>query len=172
MTFAGKTKRVHADVVSLIPALRSFARRLCREQWEVDDLVQETLMRALANVDKFEEGTRLKSWLFTIMRNTFSTRYSVNKRYVIGLDDFIALVPAVPPSQEWSIRGRELERAMDALPDGFRQAANLILIDGASYEEAAGACGCKVGTVKSRVNRARSFLAAHMGDNVGNAALM
>ncbi|MDI6837313.1 MAG: sigma factor, partial [Rhizobiaceae bacterium] len=64
----------HHEIVDLIPALRAFARSLCRQPDEADDLVQETLMKALGNLDKFERGTRLKSWLFTIMRNTFLTR--------------------------------------------------------------------------------------------------
>ena len=76
-----------ADIVRLIPALRAFARTFCRNPSDADDLVQETLMKALANLDKFEPGTKLKSWLFTIMRNTFYTRAKVLGREAPGIEE-------------------------------------------------------------------------------------
>nr|CAD6437875.1 RNA polymerase subunit sigma [Rhizobium sp. Q54] len=151
-----------ADVTKLIPALRSFARRFCREQSRQDDLVQETLLKALANADKFQHGTNLKSWLFTIMRNTFCTMYRQGSREFVGGADSIDLQPSVGPGQEWAVRGKEFERELHALPDHYRMAFNLIFIDGVTYEDAARQAGCPIGTVKSRVNRARAHLAERL----------
>lgn len=148
-----------SDVIELIPALRAFARRFCREQSKQDDLVQETLLRALANAEKFQDGTQLKSWLFTIMRNTFCTMYGQAKREFAGGAASIDLQPSVGPPQEWAVRGMEFERELHALPDHYRLAFNLILIDGVTYKDAARQAGCPIGTVKSRVNRARAQLA-------------
>ena len=163
MTHA-KTVRVQATMIELVPALRKFARRFCIQDGDVDDLVQDTVAKALGNLDKFQEGTRLKSWLFTIMRNTFSTRYVVGKRTLTGLDDMSGIEPTQQASQEWAMRGHDFEEAFIALPECYRPAAQMILLDGTSYEDAANLLGCKVGTVKSRVNRARAHLAASMGD--------
>jgi RNA polymerase sigma-70 factor (ECF subfamily) len=119
-------------------------------------------MRALANLDKFHEGTHLKSWMFTIMRNTFCTKHHVSKRERIGLDD-LDYRQAVQPHQEWSLRGRELEVAVACLPPHYRSAFDLVIIEGTSYEDAAQRCGCAIGTVKSRVARARQHLAERLG---------
>lgn len=169
MTHA-KTARIETAVIELLPALRNFARRFCKQEGDVEDLVQDTVVKALGNIDKFQEGTRLKSWLFTIMRNAFSTRYGVAKRTVLGLDYMMGMAPSQQASQEWVMRGRDFEIAFSALPDCYRDAAQMILLDGASYEDAATRCGCRVGTVKSRVNRARAHLATSMGDVVSTAA--
>jgi RNA polymerase sigma-70 factor (ECF subfamily) len=147
-----------AELLETIPALRSFARRFHPYGNEVDDLVQETLSRALANADKFQKGTRLRSWLFTIMRNYFCTKYSVSKREHVGLVEDSSTCVFTPADQEWRLRGRELERALSALPDHYRAALTMIFVEGTSYEIAAKRCGCPVGTLKSRVNRARSHL--------------
>ncbi|HEV7436561.1 MAG TPA: sigma-70 family RNA polymerase sigma factor [Pseudorhizobium sp.] len=149
----------HADVTKLIPALKLFARRFCREQSGQDDLVQETLLKAFANADKFQHGTNLKSWLFTIMRNTFCTMYGQSKREFVGGADSVDIQPSVDPTQEWVARGKEFQRELLALPDHYRLAFNLIFIDGVSYEDAAQRSGCPIGTVKSRVSRARAQLA-------------
>lgn len=164
------TIRVQAAIIELLPALRSFARRFCKQDSDLDDLVQDTVTKALGNLDKFQEGTRLKSWLFTIMRNTFATKHLVGKRTVTGLDDMVGVEPSQQPSQEWALRGHDFQKAFRSLPRCYRPAAQIILLDGASYEDAAVLMGCKVGTVKSRVNRARALLANKMGDSVSAAA--
>lgn len=166
------TIRVQAAIIELLPALRNFAHRFYKQDSDVDDLVQDTVTKALGNLDKFQEGTRLKSWLFTIMRNTFATRYLVGKRTITGLDDMIGIEPSQQPSQEWVLRGHELQEAFKALPQCYRPAAQIILLEGASYEDAAVLMGCKVGTVKSRVNRARALLANKMGDSLSAAAFI
>lgn len=154
--------RVQAQMIELIPALRSFARRLDRSPTNVDDLVQETLVRALANIDKFQEGTSLKSWMFTILRNTFCTKFGLAKRETVGLEDCASARPSVNAPQEWSVRAHEFHRALLALPDHYRDAVDIILLQGQSYEVAAERCGCPVGTIKSRVNRARAQLSTQL----------
>jgi RNA polymerase sigma-70 factor (ECF subfamily) len=153
-----RNPKVEAEVLELIPALRHFARRFYSSVTDIDDLVQETLLKALNNLDKFQEGTRLKSWLFTIMRNSFCTKFGLSRREYIGVDDAMERYASVQPQQEWSIRGRELEIALSRLPEHYRTAIDLIFIQCVSYETAAQQCNCPVGTVKSRVNRARERL--------------
>lgn len=153
------SEHVRAEMIALIPALRSFARRLDRSPSNVDDLVQDTLLRALANIDKFQEGTSLKSWMFTILRNTFCTKFGLAKRETVGLEDCASARPSVNAPQEWSVRANEFHRALLDLPQHYRDAVDIILLQGKSYEAAAELCGCPIGTIKSRVNRARAQLA-------------
>lgn len=153
------SEHVRAEMIALIPALRSFARRLDRSPSNVDDLVQDTLLRALANIDKFQEGTSLKSWMFTILRNTFCTKFGLAKRETVGLEDCASARPSVNAPQEWSVRAHEFHRALLGLPQHYRDAVDIILLQGKSYEAAAELCGCPIGTIKSRVNRARAQLA-------------
>ncbi|WP_117192046.1 sigma-70 family RNA polymerase sigma factor [Rhizobium terrae] len=155
MNHIERQKRIEAELVDLMPALRNFARRFHTSPNDIDDLVQETLLKALSNLEKFEEGTRLKSWLFTIMRNSFCTKFGLAKRERVGIDANAAERPSVPPAQDWGMRGHELENAIGRLPERYRTAIDLIFIQGISYETAADRCSCPVGTMKSRVNRAR-----------------
>lgn len=145
-----------SSVVEIIPALRAFARTFCRDPNDADDLVQETLVKAIANLDKFEPGTRMKSWLFTIMRNTFYSRVKISKRETPGATDCVSDQSAVKASQEWTVRGREVRNAIERLPPAHREVLILIGMLGMSYEETAAICGCAIGTVKSRLNRARA----------------
>jgi RNA polymerase sigma-70 factor (ECF subfamily) len=157
------------SVVALIPALRAFARSFCRNPNDADDLVQETLVKAIANIDKYEEGTRLKSWLFTIMRNTFYTRIRVAKREAPGDADCVASQPIVLATQEWTLRGQEVEAAIERLSPSHREVLVLIGMQGVSYEEAAEICGCAIGTVKSRLNRARGAVLEMLGERSAGA---
>jgi RNA polymerase sigma factor (sigma-70 family) len=153
------------NIVDLIPALRAFARTFCREVSDADDLVQETLMKGLANLDKFEPGTRMKSWLLTIMRNSFYTRAKSAMREVPGLVDDASGRLVAEATQEWSVRGREVRDAINRLPPAKREIIMLIGVLGVSYEDAAEICGCSVGTVKSRLNRARAQILRHLGED-------
>lgn len=157
---------VTTDVVALIPALRAFAWSLCRETTEADDLVQETLLKALSNIEKFEPGTQLRAWLFTIMRNTFYSRVKVQAREKTGVADCVADGVSVAATQEWSLRGGELMAAVGRLPAHYRETLILVVMLGESYERAAEICGCRIGTIKSRINRARSMLMAELGETV------
>ena len=152
------------DVVDLIPALRAFARTFCRDPSDADDLVQETLTKGLANLDKFEPGTRMKSWLFTIMRNSFYTRIKTYSREAPGLIDCASGRPVSEATQEWTIRGKEVHEAISRLPQQKREVLVLIGVLGLSYEETAEICSCAVGTVKSRLNRARVAILEYLGE--------
>ncbi|MBW6425358.1 sigma-70 family RNA polymerase sigma factor [Rhizobium sp. XQZ8] len=150
--------RVEAEIIGYIPALYKFAHRFHRTESDVEDLVQDTLLKALGNLDKFQEGTSVKSWMFTIMRNAFCTKYARNKREQVGLDDVQINKFSTKPEQEWRVQGQEIEQAIAALNADHRKAVDLVILQGTSYEDAAVLCQCAVGTMKSRVNRARASL--------------
>lgn len=160
-----------AEIVELIPALRAFARTFYRDVTDADDLVQETLTKGLANLHQFQPGTSMKSWLFTIMRNTFYTRIKVAKREAPGSADCVSGNPSIGATQEWSARGLEIHNAIQRLPENQREVMMLIGVLGASYEEAAEICGCAVGTIKSRLNRARLRLLQEMGESSSHTAV-
>ncbi|TKT76370.1 sigma-70 family RNA polymerase sigma factor [Aquamicrobium sp. LC103] len=145
-------------MVRLIPALRAFARTFCRDINDADDLVQETLTKGLANIHQFHPGTSMKSWLFTIMRNTFYTRVRIAAREAPGSAECVSSRPATDATQEWSARGREMQAAIHRLPQEQREVIMLIGVLGVSYEEASEIFDCPMGTIKSRLNRARARL--------------
>ncbi|MBZ9677604.1 sigma-70 family RNA polymerase sigma factor [Mesorhizobium sp. ES1-1] len=157
------------SIVDLIPALRAFARTFCRVPDDADDLVQETLTKGLANLDKFEAGTRMKSWLFTIMRNTHYTRIKAAVREAPGLLDCASSRPVTEAPQDWSIQSKEVHQAIQKLPEHQREVLMLIGVLGVSYEETADICGCAVGTVKSRLNRARAGVLEVLGETSSQA---
>jgi RNA polymerase sigma-70 factor (ECF subfamily) len=160
-----------ADVIDLIPALRAFARSFCKNPVDADDLVQDTLLRALDNLDKYRTGTRLKSWLFTIMRNTYCSQFKRRRRESPSHYDCVSTRPSREATQEWSIRGREIEQAILGLPPHYREVLVLIVMLDTSYEDAAKICECPVGTIKSRLNRARAGILAALGENTPQSAL-
>ena len=153
------------ELVDLIPALRAFARTFYRNKDDADDLVQETLSKALANLERFERGTRMKAWLFTIMRNTFLTGIKKTNRESPGQDDCVSGQSVTAPSQEWAQRSWEVAQAIDQLPEDQRQVIVLIGMIGIGYDDAATICGCAIGTVKSRLNRARARLTETLGED-------
>ena len=153
------------QVVDLIPALRAFARTFTSPTFEADDLVQETLLRALRSIEQFEPGTSLKSWLFTIMRNTFRTQYKIRMREGPGATNCAELPIPTAPSQEWSVLNGELRTALGALSPEHREVLVLVAGFGMSYKEAADICDCAIGTIKSRLSRARDELTAQMHGN-------
>lgn len=153
-----------AQIVDLIPALRAFAHRFHRNTIDADDLVQETLLRALANSSHFQEGTKLKSWLFTIMRNAFCTRFAIARREAPGLMECVADQRTVEPGQDWSVLAQDVEKAYATMPAYFRDVLDTVVVQGLSYEDAASNMHCAVGTVKSRLNRARHYLVDRFGD--------
>ena len=146
------------DVVALIPALRAFAWSLSHNASDADDLVQDTLIKAWTNRDKFEPGTNLRAWLFTILRNTYYTHVLRRRREVRDEQGEYAGQLRTPATQDWSVAMRTLQLALQRLPPEHREALILVGAAGLSYEEAAEICGCALGTIKSRVNRARARL--------------
>ena len=145
-------------LLGLIPNLRAFAVSLCGDIERADDLVQETLLKAWNHLDSFEEGTNLRAWLFTILRNTYFSECRRRRREVEDRDGTKAADLSVHPEQPGHLDMQDFRRALDVLPLDQREALVLVGAAGFSYEEAAEISGCAVGTIKSRVNRARSKL--------------
>jgi RNA polymerase sigma-70 factor (ECF subfamily) len=148
-----------AELIELLPSLRAFARSLAHNAAQADDLVQDTLVKALANVDRFEPGTNLRAWLFTILRNHYYSQLRKSKREVEDAEGRHAARIAVRPEQDGSVDLEDFKVAFAQLAPDHRVVLTLVGASGCSYEEAAAICGCAVGTIKSRVNRARTRLA-------------
>ncbi|QDL90400.1 sigma-70 family RNA polymerase sigma factor [Paroceanicella profunda] len=148
------------DVVALIPQLRGYARALTGGWDDADDLVQDTLAKAIAHAEKFTRDTNLRAWLFTIMRNTFLNEIKLRRRERPGREACVSLSSRAvsAPTQEWSVRGGELMRAIDRVPEPYREMLMLVVVMGESYEDSARICNCAIGTVKSRVSRARTLV--------------
>jgi RNA polymerase sigma-70 factor (ECF subfamily) len=146
-------------MLAAVPSLRAFAISLSGNVDRADDLVQETLLRALANINSFEPGTNMSAWLFTILRNLFRSEYRKRRREVEDADGSYAETLKSQPEQTGHVEFQEFRVALAKLPDDQREALILVGASGFSYEEAAEICGCAVGTIKSRVNRARTRLA-------------
>jgi len=146
------------DLTELIPHLRAFSRSLCGNATLADDVAQEALLKAWNARERFIPGSNLKAWTFTILRNQF---YSVKRRSwrATSLEPEVAEQTIVANDDaEHSVNLNELRRGLDMLKDDQREAIILVGASGLSYEEAAEICGCAVGTVKSRVSRARKTL--------------
>ena len=146
------------DVVHLIPSLRAYSRALIRHSDEADDLVQETLVKAIANVSRFEPGTNLRAWLFTIMRNTFFTNIQKRLRESPAAADCASVQAITQPNNGSYIEGQRIMKAINDLPEHHREILVLVVVLGESYEDAAIICNCAVGTIKSRVSRARKMI--------------
>lgn len=142
-------------MLAALPGLRAFAVSLSGQQDKADDLVQDTIMKAWGKRDSFEMGTNIKAWLFTILRNEFYSQMRKRGREIQDSDGFYTERLAVHPSQYGSLDLQDFRKALNELPDDQREAIILIGASGFSYEEAAEICECAVGTIKSRVSRAR-----------------
>ena len=146
-------------MLGAVPRLRAFAISLCGNVDRADDLVQETLLRALSHIDSFEPGTNMPAWLFTILRNLFRSEYRKRRREIEDADGRYAETLKSHPEQTGRVEFEEFRTALAKLPSDQREALILVGASGFSYEDAASICGCAVGTIKSRVNRARTRLA-------------
>ena len=160
MTYVSKQggAEIKQDMVAAIPRLRAFAVSLCGNQDRADDLVQETLAKALLNINSFAVGTNLLAWLFTILRNAYYSELRKRRREVADVDGSLAGTLVSKPDQEDHMEYLDFREALQKLPADQREALILIGGSGLSYEEAAEICNCAVGTMKSRVSRARSRL--------------
>jgi RNA polymerase sigma factor (sigma-70 family) len=155
---AGEKADFKRELTNVVPHLRAFARGLCGRPDMADDLVQETMLKAWAAQDRFEPGTSMRAWTFVILRNAYLTDMRRNRfrgEYDEGVAERILTAPA---GQEEPIHLSDLHRALLTLPAERREALLLVGAGGFSYEEAAQICGCAVGTIKSRVGRARAAL--------------
>jgi RNA polymerase sigma factor (sigma-70 family) len=140
---------------------------LTRHADDADDLVQETLTKALRYHDRFREGTQLKVWLFTIMRNTFYTAVMTRNRERPGAVDCVSSPVAVDPDHDRIIAHKEVMSAIERLPTHFREMLVLVVVLGESYEAAAAICDCAIGTVKSQANHARNMVIADLAEAEG-----
>jgi len=152
------------ELTGVVPHLRAFARGLCGRPDMADDLVQETLMKAWAAQERFEPGTSMRAWTFVILRNAYLTDMRRN-RFRGEYDENVAeRILTAPAGQEEPIHLSDMHRALLTLPPERREALLLVGAGGFSYEEAANICGCAVGTIKSRVGRARAALNEMLAD--------
>ena len=158
-----------ASLVAAIPNMRAFAISLCGDVDRADDLVQEALVKAWNGINSFAEGSNLKAWLFTILRNAYFSELRKRKREVSDSDGELTAQLSVPPEQQGHVDLADLRTALSTLPSDQREALVLVGAEGFSYEEAAEITGCALGTIKSRVSRGRARLSEVMGFETGEA---
>lgn len=153
------------SLVGAISHLRAFARSFAHDPARADDLVQETLVKAWNSRESFTPGTNFRAWLFTILRNVYFSQHRKLRREVDDPDEQYQNSLSVPPEQHGHLDLADFRAALSTLPSDQREALVLVGAEGFSYEEAAEICGCAVGTIKSRVNRARNRLTDLLGDD-------
>jgi RNA polymerase sigma-70 factor (ECF subfamily) len=159
------SKIVQRQLITCLPNLRAFAIYLCGNMDHADDLVQEAVLKAWNHLDTFQEGTNMRAWLFTILRNAFLSE--LRRRHdelSLDAETDLALRLGKAAEQHGWMDGKDLLKALAQLNPEQREALVLVGAEGFSYEEAAEICGCALGTIKSRVNRARLRLAELLGD--------
>jgi RNA polymerase sigma-70 factor (ECF subfamily) len=153
------TNQFKAELLALLPKLRGHALALTGSRAAADDLIQDTMVRAWRFREGFQEGSNMAAWVNKILRNTFYTAAVAQKNTVQDVDGLYAAQLSCGPEQEWRVKYGELMSALQLLTTEARDALLLVVAEGLSYEEAAEVAGCPVGTMKSRVNRARERLA-------------
>ena len=153
------TTDLRDSLLQSIPSMRAFAVSLTGNTDQADDLVQEAMVRGLTYIQQFQPGTNIQAWLFTILRNQFHTMYRKRRREVEDPDGAIAARLSVLPEQDGYLDEQDLRAALTHLAVEQREALLLVAAQGFSYEEAAEICGTRIGTIKSRVHRARAELA-------------
>lgn len=156
------------QIVDFIPAMRAFALSLTRNSAAADDLVQDTIVKAWTNIERFTAGTDLKAWLFTILRNTFYSNRRKAVREVADPDGLHAATLSVKPDHDGRLAFNDFRVAFDRLSPEHREVLILVGANGYSCEEAAVVMGVAVGTVKSRTNRARARLSEMLGMRGGS----
>ncbi|MCK0149520.1 RNA polymerase sigma factor [Marivita sp. S6314] len=160
------------ELVEHLGAMRAFAMSLTRNSALADDMVQDALVKAWTKIESFEPGTNMRAWLFTIVRNTYYSHHRKARREVADVDGVMSEAVAQKPDHDGRLQMRDFNTAFDKLNDEQREALVLVGAAGFSYEEAAETCGVAVGTIKSRVNRARARLAELMSIDEDDAIEM
>ncbi len=160
------------EIVTYLPSLRAFAVSLTRNMAAADDLVQDTIVKAWGNIDKYQAGTNMRAWLFTILRNTFYSERRKARREVPDPDGIYAMRLSVKPDHDGRLAFADFRRAFDQLSPEHREVLILVGGSGFSTEEAAEMMGVATGTIKSRTNRARKRLAELMGLAEGESAVI
>ncbi|WP_062342578.1 RNA polymerase sigma factor [Novosphingobium sp. CCH12-A3] len=152
-------------ILALLPRLRRFAAGLSRDAGEADDLCQTTIERALRSRSKWQEGTRLDSWMYRMMRNIWIDEIRARtRRHETFTDEEAGLGVGASGGQEAGVALADMDRALARLPDEQREAVLLVMVEGWSYKEAAEIVGCPVGTLNSRLVRGRDALMALLGE--------
>jgi RNA polymerase sigma-70 factor (ECF subfamily) len=172
MSDAGAARDPREAILDHLPALRAFARSLARNDALADDLVQDTLLKAWSKFDLYADGTNLRAWLFTILRNGFYSLRRKRAREVADADGALTEAMASKPDHDGRLALADFAAAFAQLPDEQREVLILVGALGFSVEEAAETCGCAPGTVKSRANRGRRALAEKLGLAAGEAMEM
>ena len=149
---------VRDELLAALPSLRAYAYSLTGNWDRTDDLVQDTIIRAWASLDRFEPGSNLNAWLFTILRNQFYSVHRKRRHEVEDPDGSYAGRLRTHPEQPSHLDFEDFRKALAKIPTNHREALILVGAEGLSYEEAAAVCGVPLGTLKSRVNRAREKL--------------
>ncbi len=150
-------------LIAEMASLRALAVSLCGSASVADDLVQETLLRAWSKWDQFQPGTTLRAWLFTILRNIYYSNCRKSVREVQDSDGAYAQRMVIPGDQESHVDFEDFRKALARLPVKQREVLILVGASGVSYAEAAAICDVGIGTIKSRLSRARSHLAFYEG---------
>jgi len=150
--------QLEAGLVKLMPFIRAFARSLSGNRELAEDLAQEALAKVWRSRRSFTLGSNLKAWVFAILRNEFYSHQRRAWRLAPWDDEFAESIPAAPKEQQWAVELSDATWAMQVLPDTQREALMLVGLGGFSYDDAAALANCPVGTMKSRVTRARSSL--------------
>lgn len=162
--YSQRSLGLREEMIALLPRLRRFARSLAGGDAEAgDDLAQAAIVRALANIERFEEGTRLDSWMYRIAQNLWIDAKRAERTQGKRVSDAVlALVPGDDGRRvaEARLNLAATRRAIEALPDEQRAAVMLVLVDGLSYQDAAAALSLPIGTIMSRIHRARATLEA------------
>jgi len=151
---------VQQQMLALAPQLRAYAMSLSRSADRSDDLVQETMLRAISKIDSFQPGTNLGAWLTTILRNCYLSDLRRRRNEVEDVDGCYSEAMRSAPEQEGQLEYKEFCAALREIPFDQREALMLVGAAGLSYEDTATLCRTNAGTIKSRINRARSRLAA------------
>jgi len=149
---------VRQSAVECIPHLRAFARSLCGNRDLADDLVQDAVVRALTCAGQYTPGTNFKAWIFTILRNLYFNELRRHRGRFTSIDDLGSREPSIGATQESALEMCEFRRAFWQLSAEHREVLMLVGAGGLGYKEAAAVCDCAVGTIKSRVSRARQTL--------------
>ena len=159
---AARERAFKAELTRLIPALRGYARNLCRDEALADDLVQDTMLRAWAARDRFRAGTSMKAWTHTILRNGYLSRVRRNRFAGAWDERMLDTLLVAPPAQEAGLHLRDVARGLARLPVAQRDVLVMVGAEEVTYERTAELCGAPLGTIKSRVARGRAALTRYI----------
>jgi RNA polymerase sigma-70 factor (ECF subfamily) len=149
---------IDRELLACLPDLRAYARSLTRHAQDADDLVQDVIVRLLQAADRYQPGTNFKAWAFTVLRNRFINEFVAKRRHVRPLEDGDADRMLTRASQADALELADFRRVFAQLPPDYREVLTLVSGSGLGYEDVAKILGCALGTVKSRVHRARAAL--------------